>query len=97
MYYLGGFFLNILYIPIKSIKYKNDERWKLIEMKASKTVKFYQEFIMVGFGVILIIDIIYKPFQVSLSVSDVIIIPFIVYFLQHGVELIALMYLDKRL
>lgn len=93
---LVGFFWNIVYIPIKGIKYKNDERWRFIEIKASKVVKVYQGIIMIGFGVILIVDRFYKPFQISFSVSDVILIPFILYFLQHGVELIALMYLDKK-
>jgi hypothetical protein len=91
-----GLFGNIFYQLNKSIKYKNDERWQLIQIKANKVIYWYQGLIITVLAIILVVDL-FNPFQVSLSVSNVVLGVFMLVFLQYTVELISLMYFDKSL
>ncbi|MFE4710717.1 hypothetical protein ACFRAM_07560 [Paenibacillus sp. NPDC056722] len=91
-----GLFGNVFYQLGKSIKYKNDERWQLIQIKANKVIYWYQGLITTVLAIILVVDL-FNPFQVSLSVSNVVLGAFMLLFLQYTVELISLMYLDKSL
>ncbi|AJS60518.1 hypothetical protein [Paenibacillus sp. IHBB 10380] len=91
-----GLFGNVFYKAIKSAKYKNDERWQLIQNKANQVIIWYQGLITIVFGIILVVDIL-NPFQISLSVSNAVLYAFILLFLQYTIELIFLMYFDKSL
>ncbi|MBP1904781.1 putative membrane protein YqhA [Paenibacillus turicensis] len=91
-----GLFGNLVYKANKSIKYKNDERWQFIQNKASRVIYWYQGLITVVLAVILGVDL-FHPFQNSISIADAAFYIFMLLFLQHGIELIALMYCDKKL
>ncbi|RUT45535.1 hypothetical protein EJP82_14685 [Paenibacillus anaericanus] len=97
MFVLGvGLFGNVFYKASKSLKYKNDERWQLIQNKANQAIYWYQGLITIVFSIILAVDL-FNPFQISLSVSNAILSAFMLLFLQHGIELISLIYFDKKL
>lgn len=91
-----GLFGNVFYKANKSIKYKNDERWEFIQNKANRVIYWYQGTITVVLGIILGVDL-FHPFQNSISIPDAVLSVFMLIFLQHGVELLALMYCDKKL
>lgn len=91
-----GLFGNVFYKANKSTKYKNDERWQFIQNKASRVIYWYQGLITGVLAVILGVDL-FHPFQNSISIPDAVFSVFMLIFLQHGIELLALMYCDKRL
>ncbi|MEO3947181.1 hypothetical protein [Gorillibacterium sp. CAU 1737] len=91
-----GLFSNVFYKAIKSVKYKNDERWQLVQNKANKAIYWYQGLITIVLAVVLVVDTL-NPIQISLSVSNVALSAFMLLFLQHGIEFVFLMYFDKSL
>lgn len=90
-----GLFGNIFYKASKTIKNKNDERWQLIQIKANKATVWYHSLLITALGFMMFLDV-FNNFQISFSLSQIIEYAFLVLTLQYAIELIYLMYLDKK-
>ncbi|MFP4978651.1 hypothetical protein ACE6ED_24815 [Paenibacillus sp. CN-4] len=93
---LTGLIGNVFYKARKTIKNKNDERWQSIQSKANKATVWYHSLLIVVLGLMIFLDVFYR-FQTSYSLSQILNVAFVVLTLQFTIELIFLIYLDKKL
>lgn len=96
MVLLAGFIGNECYKDIKSTKFKNDERWKLIQSKANQVTFWYHRFLILMLSVPIVLDIFYH-YQISFSLSQITEYLLVVLFLPYAIELIYLIYLNKKM
>ncbi|OBZ14005.1 hypothetical protein A8L34_08500 [Bacillus sp. FJAT-27264] len=81
---------------IKVTKYKNDERWQLVQNKASHVAMHYNSLlgflICIGFAITSFVD---TPFTISLNLALQYLL--LAFFFRDTIELIALLHFDKVL
>jgi predicted histidine transporter YuiF (NhaC family) len=91
-----GLFGNVFYKANKITKYKNDERWQLIQNKANKATVWYHSLLIVVLAITMTLDVFYL-YDINFNLSQITQYAFIVLLLQYTIELIYLVYLDKKL
>ncbi|MFF2911966.1 DUF2178 domain-containing protein [Paenibacillus sp. NPDC057934] len=81
---------------VKATKYKNDERWQLVQNKANKIVLIYSYTI----GIALCVGIVITTFldsQFTMSLNNVLKYSLVAILLRYTIELFALRHFDKVL
>lgn len=81
----------------KQMEYKNDERWKLILMKANKILMlyFYTIFLILTFGYIYFA--VFSTSSPTVALRTVFAFAFYLFILRNVIEYIALRYYDNAL
>ncbi|MCH4171136.1 MAG: hypothetical protein LKF36_07925 [Lactobacillus sp.] len=92
-----AYFYNLHYRAKKQIQYKNDERWREIELRASRMGYKFFEYLVI----LIAIGMVYLTFMpaanIDISLSRTLFIGFAVIILGQLVEMVALKVFDSRM
>lgn len=85
-----------LFKAVKITKYKNDERWKLVQNKANNAAMHYNNLLNLVVCIGLIVTL-FTDIQFTISISNLLTYLLPILFMRDAIELAALRYFDKRL
>lgn len=91
------FFLNLIYQIKKQSEYNNDERWKMILLKAKSIISVYTFIVATVIGFLFTMIPVLFDFSIQISVTRLATLVFDFLMLQSMIEYFAIRYFDKRL
>ncbi|AIQ52937.1 hypothetical protein [Paenibacillus sp. FSL R7-0331] len=94
---VGGshLYLNI-YKAKKQIDYRNDERWQAIQIKTNAIGSRYNDFLVLGIAVGLVVSL-FVEYKINISFDEILIYSFLALSFQKVVEMIAISIYNSKM
>lgn len=90
-------FYNLFYRTKKAIEYKNDERWKTIELQASKFSNNYYQFLIIFIAIWMTLLLFIESWNFTLSIDQALRWLFYLILIGQLVEMFLLKYLNQKM